>query len=591
MRHSVVLAAACALLASAPLRAQPAPADEGGAAVTLQAPDSVRDFLQRHLDLPARLPADETARAAFARRAIREIGGLLASEGYFSPQTKVGVDGAGNALKVDVTPGPRTLVGEVSLEFTGDLAEGEAKDAAADTGDDPRSARRAALRKAWALPAGEPFRSPAWEEAKAALLAAVGDEDYAAARIVESGAEVDPASARARLHIVLDSGPAFRFGELQVSGLVRYERKLVDRLAPFHAGDPYRRDQLLTLQSRLQSTPYFHSVMVTADPDETQHAALPVRVALVEARSKQIGLGLGYSTNSGARSEINYRNRDFLGSAWSLSSGLRLEEKRQSMFADLETQPDERGYRRTFGAHLETSDIQGLASTREVFGMARSRTQGRFETRLGLEWQRENTRPSGGTEQTDRALVLDWRWIRRAVDDSLNPRQGNVIELRLGGAAKSLLSDQNFVHSHLRFQRWWPLGQRDTLALRGEAGLTAAESRSGIPQEYLFRAGGTQSVRGYAYQSLGVRNGSAVVGGRALAAGSLEYTHWFDATWGGALFVDAGNAADRWQDLRFVAGYGLGARWRTPAGPLALDLAYGEKTGNWQLHFSVAVAF
>jgi len=98
-------------------------------------------------------------------------------------------------------------------------------------------------------------------------------------------------------------------------------------------------------------------------------------------------------------------------------------------------------------------------------------------------------------------------------------------------------------------------------------------------------------VRGYAYQSLGVRNGSAVVGGRVLATGSLEYTHWFDATWGGALFVDAGNAADRWQDLQFVAGYGFGARWRTPAGPLALDLAYGEKTGSWQLHFSVAVAF
>lgn len=597
MQRTIVFAAACALLGSGTLWAQPAAADESGMAVTLQAPDSVHDFLKRHLDLPARLPADDTARAAFARRAVREIASLLASEGYFSPQIKVGPGDEARALKLDVAPGERTLVGEISLQFTGDLAGDTAGDTDHPSGDtphpsgDPRAARRAALRAAWQLPPGEPFRSPQWEEAKAALLAAVGDEDYAAAHIVESQAEVDPETARARLHVVLDSGPAFRFGKLQVNGLVRYERDLVDRLAPFQAGDPYRREQLLALQSRLQSTPYFHSVMVTADPDETQYAALPVQVALVEARSKQIGLGLGYSTNNGARGEINYRNRDFLGSAWGLSSGLRIEQMRQSMFADVETQPDERGYRRTFGARFETSDIQGLNSAREVFGVARSRTQGHIEMRLGLEWQREHTRPSGSAEQTDSALLLDWRWIRRAVDDSLNPRLGNVIELRLGGASRSLLSDQDFIHSHLRFQRWWPLGKRDTFALRGEAGLTAAPSRAGIPQEYLFRAGGTQSVRGYAYQSLGVRDGSAVVGGRVLATGSAEYTHWFDASWGGALFIDAGDAADRWNDLNFVVGYGLGARWRTPAGPLALDFAYGEKTGDWQLHFSIAVAF
>ena len=113
------------------------------------------------------------------------------------------------------------------------------------------------------------------------------------------------------------------------------------------------------------------------------------------------------------------------------------------------------------------------------------------------------------------------------------------------------------------------MGKRDTLSLRGEAGYTAAQSRFGIPQEYLFRAGGSQSVRGYAHQSLGVQEGSAMVGGRTLATGSLEYTHWFSGDWGAALFADTGGAADSWRDMRLSTGYGAGARWRSPVGPLA----------------------
>ncbi len=542
---------------------------------------TLRDFLRRHLDLPAVAAGDESGRAALSRRASRDVVALLATEGYFSPRVRARPAPADGLPVIEIDPGTRTVVDSVEIVFSGALAGSDG--ALAD--------RRTALRTDWRLPSGEPFRSADWENAKRLLLAAVAAEDHAAARIADSVAEVDPATARARLRVVLDSGPAFRFGPVEIQGLSRYERSLVDRLQPFRPGDPYRRDQLLDFQSRLQATPYFHSVMVTVDPSPEAATELPVRVSLIEARARQIGIGIGYSTNSGARSELNYRNRDFLGSAWNLSSGLRLEQKRQSLFADVETQPDARGYRAAFGGRTERSDIQGLASTRQALAAARSRIEGHIETRLGLEWQRDHQRPDSGSERTDRALVLDWRWIRRSVDDSLDPRSGGVIELRLGGAAQRLLSDRDFVHGHLRIQHWWPFGERDTLTLRAEAGLTAATSRRGIPQDYLFRAGGTQSVRGYAYQSLGVREGAAIVGGRALATGSIEYTHWLDGDWGAAAFIDAGSAADRWQDLSPALGYGLGARWRTPAGPLALDLARGHDSGRWQLHFSIAVAF
>ena len=98
-------------------------------------------------------------------------------------------------------------------------------------------------------------------------------------------------------------------------------------------------------------------------------------------------------------------------------------------------------------------------------------------------------------------------------------------------------------------------------------------------------------MRGYAYQSLGVAQGSATVGGRYLALGSAEYQYWFLPKWGAALFVDAGNAADKPRDLKPVAGYGLGARWRSPVGPINLDLAYGQKTEKFRMHFSLGFSF
>ena len=57
-----------------------------------------------------------------------------------------------------------------------------------------------------------------------------------------------------------------------------------------------------------------------------------------------------------------------------------------------------------------------------------------------------------------------------------------------------------------------------------------------------------------------------------------------------AAFIDAGNAADRWVDLDPVLGYGLGLRWRSPVGPLRVDLAYGQEERRVRLHLSVGIA-
>ena len=115
-----------------------------------------------------------------------------------------------------------------------------------------------------------------------------------------------------------------------------------------------------------------------------------------------------------------------------------------------------------------------------------------------------------------------------------------------------------------------------------------------VPDTLLFRAGGDDSVRGYAYRTLGPAVGGVVTSGRMLFTSSLEVARPISASrpafwW--ALFVDAGNAANRWSEMRPALGYGVGLRWRSPVGPLRIDLAYGEQVHKTRLHLSVGIAF
>ena len=559
-----------------------------GAAPKLVAPESVRELLQTHLSRAGLdgETSDATARLATERRLRKEADELLATEGYFSPRIDI-LDGAEGPV-IQVETGARAHIGSVSIEIRGAID----------------AERRGKLIAGWGLPAQTPFRQATWDDAKNGLLRELMAVDHAGARLVSSVAEVDAQAARVDLTLVYDAGPRYRYGEVRILGLGRYQRSLVERYSKeLQPGAVYRQDDLLAVQSALQNTPYFSSVSVDlesaslaagdgSEPGVDGDVRVPVVIRLRERAPFGVSLGAGYSSNTGARVEGNFTSADFSGRAWELSTGARIEQLRQSAYADVFLPPDrDRRQRDSFGTFVERSDIQGLALERVAFAASRVQQRGSIEQRLGVNWQYERQNTEGEAESTNQALTAQAGWVWRSANDPQDPAEGIVAQLQLGGAAKALLSDQNFLRSYFRYSQGIPLGKDDSLLLRGEVGITAAPSREGIPQDYLFRAGGSNSVRGYAYQSLGVREGSATLGGRYLLTLSAEYTHWLNSAWGLAVFADAGQAGDDRDVFKLAPGYGIGARWKSPAGPLAIDLAWGQREGELRLHFSLAVPF
>ena len=388
-------------------------ATKNSTTVILSSPDTIKEFLAKYFKFPAEPIADSTAEKTFLFRAQKEIRSLLATEGYFSPVISLSHQTQGEVTKpeIRVDPGVLPRIGEVSIVFRGEIIQEDAK----------YQKRIEQLRATWPLKTDSPFRSSEWEQAKATLLSDITQEDFAAANIVTSQATIDPEHARADLSILIDSGPVFYLGAIQITGLERYDQTLITNLAPFKIGDAYRRDLLHLFQIALQKAPQFSTVSVNISPDTSQHKSIPVQVVLTEAQSQRFAFGGGYSSNNGARGEINY----------SLITSLQM------------------------------TDIQNLKTNEQKIGITRNYQTPEIQMQFGMNWQRENKQPSGAIDQINEALTLDWRWRRQIVDDPLNIRRGNVTEIRIGGGSQQLLSTQDFVRTYARHQIWWPVGSQD----------------------------------------------------------------------------------------------------------------------------------
>jgi translocation and assembly module TamA len=214
-----------------------------------------------------------------------------------------------------------------------------------------------------------------------------------------------------------------------------------------------------------------------------------------------------------------------------------------------------------------------------------------IERSLTFEFLNEVKTVTGLDTSTSKSLPLTYGITLRRLDNLLFPSQGYVLNAQLGGALLPLLTDEKFIRASTKFVYYQPLGKDAKLILRGEAGALGSKEKIGVPSVYLFRAGGDQSVRGYGFQELGVQEGDATVGGRYLATGGAELQYWLTPTWGAATFYDAGNAADKLQDLHPKSGYGIGARYNSPVGPINVDLAYGHAVQKYRLHFSLGFTF
>jgi translocation and assembly module TamA len=571
-----------------------------GVRLEIDAPGPLKALLERHLDL-VRLGSlggddiDDTEWARLIDASPTQVRDLLQTEGYFAPVVRIErTPGRGNnerdLVRLSVDPGPRARIARVTIEAEGELER------AATAGDGYGEATLAALRKEWELPVGAEFRNAGWSDAKAAALSRLRSAGYASAVWAGTGAAVDAAKNEVRLFLVVDSGPLYRLGPLQIEGLVAQDAETVRNLAYTRGGVPVTESLLLDFQERLQKSGLFETVAVTLEPDVSQAAAAPVTVRVRETPLQSYTFGVGVSANTGPRFSVEQQLRRPFGLPVSSSLKIEIGQKRQAWDGELSTRADERLYRNLLGAAVErlSSDSDVVLSQRVRLG--RTQDTQRIE-RLGfVEWERSSRRTNAGERADAVAVSLNFHGGWRDLDSVVLPTTGETLSAQLG-IGRSHGTDAKtgiFGRTYGRLTVYRPLGRTLYGQARLEVGRVFLEPGMVVPESLRWRAGGDESVRGYSYRELGPVVDGAVGSGETILTGSLELARPITAAmpslWG-AIFVDGGNAATSFGQLEPVYGYGFGVRWRSPVGPLRIDLAWAENASTPRLHFSIGIAF
>ncbi|WP_087643873.1 autotransporter assembly complex protein TamA [Caballeronia choica] len=552
--------------------------------VDIDAPRSVRSLLKDHLDLARFAKRDDVSDEQFqflVTATPQDVRDLVATEGYFTPVVRTDVKVVDNkkTVTVSVDPGPQTTVASVSLTFKGAV-----------TTEDPKQENTA--RFAFSVQEGDAFSQDAWSDAKNAALKALQARRYLGAKITRSQARVNPRTHIADLSVTFDSGPTFTFGDLDVSGVRRYPEAIIHNVNPIHPGDIYDIARVNELQRQLQNTPYYASVAIDADNDVTKPDNTPIHLKVSEYPYNSVRYGVGYATDTGPHIQGAYSYLDTFGKAYPFTISGRLDQTQQYGQVQLAMPPGARGWVNSVLASYTNTNVSDTRIYSARVGVQRSRSTQNIDTTYALMFYDDRLTQNAPNPSSARALMPSWQWIRRNVDDPLFPRSGNLVRAEAGFAIKNIATEQTFARLYTNLLQYLPITKRDLFVFRAEfGGVFTSGPSNGIPASLLFRAGGANSVRGYSYLSIGNNVDGSILPTKYLVTGSTEYQHWFTHDWGGAAFFDIGTATDTWKERVFQPGVGIGARWRSPVGPVNVDVAYGFKNKSIKPYLTLGIAF
>ncbi len=588
-------------LAQPPASAASAAANAAGVGVSIDAPAALKTLLERHLDLVrlGQLARDDVDGSEWSRlidATPAQVRELLQTEGYFSPRVTLERDPARVAGQPDIVtlhldPGPRARVTKVTIETEGELERG------ATAGDEHARRTLAELRKDWRLPVGSSFRNPAWSEAKAAALARLRAAGYATANWIGSGADVDTAKNEVQLYLVADSGPLFRYGELQVEGLARQDLQSVVNMVGAARGAPVTETLLLDFQDRLQKSGLFQTAGVTLDPDPARAGEARILVRLREAPLQTLTFGVGVSANTGPRASVEHTYRRLFGQPAAMHNQIEYGKLHKFWNGDITGHASSGLYH-----NVVASAIDNLVSNTDIVlsqrvRLGRTQDTQRVERFYFVQAERSTRHTFDDVVNTKAiALSLNYQGGWRDLDSLVLPTKGLSIsgQTGVGYSHGRDAKPGPFTRLYMRAIGYLPIGRTWYGQARVEFGQVFLRSNMVVPEPEQFRAGGDESVRGYDYRSLGPILDGSVSSGNVLYTTSVELARpiakSLPSLWG-AVFVDAGNAGNSFAHLDPAVGMGVGLRWRSPVGPLRIDWAYGRNVHKAKLLFSVGIAF
>jgi len=512
----------------------------------------------------------------FYRTAESEIASALEPFGYYSPiiQPSLSREKDGWKAEFHIDPGEPVRVTDLDIKLSGPGRADPALVAAVES---------------FPLSKGDVFDHQRYETGKRRMTSVAIEAGYREVVFIRQTVAVSREKHTAGIMLTMDSGHRYLFGATTFQADFLSHR-LLQRILPYAQGDPFSPRLLIELRQAMLSSDYFSDVEVSTGSIPEGTFEVPVFVKLHPKDANTYGFGLGYGTDTGTRGSIEWTNRRLNWYGHQLNLQLQPSE-RKSYFGGVYTIPirNPRQDRLAFLAKWEKEDFENTHTElrKLTFGYDHIRSIGEYSIYLAyLDENYDTGLESGHATLLMPGLRTTWRFA----DDRLATRRGIRFTLDLTGADRNVLSDATFLQAQLASKAVYAFFEDWRFIGRFQLGTTLIDNIYDLPPSLRFYTGGDQSVRGYAYKSIGPEDKEGnVIGGRNLVNYSVELERILFDNWSAALFFDSGDSFNSVPDLAMQYGAGAGIRWSAPFGQIRLDIAtpLSEGGGSWRIHFNV----
>jgi outer membrane protein insertion porin family len=448
------------------------------------------------------------------------------------------------------------------------------------------------------LSPGTAFSEARLEEARKALHSVYEEAGFAEVKI---SPQYELNGLNAQVKFLIEEGESYRVSDIYVLGNELTRRKVITRNILFHEGYFFNESKVLQSEQSLYSLGLFSRINITPlnvrQPDHYK----PVLIRIEDASPLILAYGVGYENHAdyrgvkGVRGTFDVSNNNLFGLARSLSfraiASYRIQRgqltfKEPRLFNhDLEGLVflyAENERRVSYVSQRNNATLQILKQRKKLDNFFFRYS---YET-VDLSDQYVNPLATGG-EYLGRLHLssLSTSWLRDTRDDPLDPQRGFFHSASCLYTSRAIGSEANYVQLFGQSQWAHKLNSGNVVASSLRLGLTfpfgtMKDGKPGeVPITERFFAGGPNTLRGFKLDLAGPLDPGTgkPLGGNAQFIGNVELRHSITNNFVIAPFYDTGNVFARVRDIRinqFTNTVGLGFRYKTPFGPLRLDVGY-----------------
>jgi len=459
---------------------------------------------------------------------------------------------------------------------------------------------------------------------------------------VDIDAEIDTASLAADVAVVANTGPQAAISEISVEGARSVSDRYVIRESGLKQGDRYSYEEVQKAQRELFNHHMFQFVTISI-PEQEQDSTLNLLMRVREAQLRTVEASVGFGTEELARGQLRWIHRNAFQKGHQFTATGRASFIQQLVSMDY-LFPYVYNNKSSFvispfGEHqLEKSfELYTAGLTNSFIYQYQRNLTGTVSYQITknreLSKQTDVTLPDSTIRYDLSSLQLSGYYSQGYGREQL----GWVVQPYAEISGFFGFATFAFQKASIDVRRFTKLGESTTLATRVQAGGIVNASVDSLPRNIRFFLGGTNSVRGWLRQELGPKEAAfkteivedpdagqvdtvstfdryVPVGGRAMFAFNIELRQEFNKFikgFGVAAFLDGGQI---WRSVSTIGrrgiqfGTGAGLRYRSPIGPLRIDVGYKlnptdqdlglfddqDRAGFWDkvgIHFSIGQAF